>query len=262
MMRTGSRAFTLIELLVVIGIIAVLVAIGLTLAPALINSGRSQATQGVITALEGVQQSLAAETDFRPKDYKDYVARDGSGEFRLPIADGRLGTEGVGEEVQAIPSLARYLRFAKESVPDIERSWQQLDSSSLRVREIGNEQIDVTGDEVLDTWGNPIRFVHPSYDGGHGEWFDLEGDRTGRDELDLPGGAPGQILKLRRSFRPFNPTNTTEANPVGDADEGIVPGGTGGYFYSAGPDEDPGTRADNVYGSVLPEYPSETADQN
>lgn len=261
MKQTGTRAFTLIELLVVIGIIAVLIAIGLTVAPSLINSGRAQAAQSTLLALETVQQSLSADTDLRPKDYKDYIARDAGMEIPLPIADGRLGTEGVDRSDPAIPSLARFLRFAKESVPNVEQTWQQLDASFLRVSDIGSNEIDLVGDEVLDPWGNPFRFVHPSYDGGHGEWFDAEGRRQGRDEIDLPGGSSGQILKLRRSFRPYNPTTTTVANPIGDADEGIAPGGSGGYLYSAGPDGDPGTRADNVYGSVQPEFPDETDGQ-
>lgn len=259
--RSLARAFTLIELLVVIGIIAVLVAIGFTVATTVLNSGRSQATQSTIIALESAVGELSTSAGLRPKDYKAYEFVDGSQSVLLPIADGRLGTAGFSKSDRALPSLGRLLRVVKETVPGIESRWQQLDSSSLQVSDIGNDEASVSGDEVLDTWGNPIRFVHPSFDGGYGDWFDSEGDRERRDELDLPGGVTGQILTLRRSFRPFNPTNTTVPDPIGDADEGICPGGSSGYLYSAGPDGDPGTRADNVYASVIPEYPAETAGQ-
>ncbi len=265
-----ARAFTLIELLIVIGIIAVLVAIGLTLAPSVINSGRSQATQSTILALETLQSTLSAETDLRPKDFAAYTIVDRTGtEFVLPIADGRLSTQGVDRSERAIPSLGRFLLFARETVANIEETWTQLDSSSVRVTEdLGDEQIELGGDEILDAWGNPIRFVHPSYDGGHGNWYSLQGRVNPRDNLDLPNGTSGSSLMLRRSFRPYSPgggplVGTDAApDPIGDADEGIVPGGASGYLYSAGPDGDPGTRADNVYASVIPEYPAETRDED
>ncbi|MBY0311219.1 MAG: hypothetical protein K2W85_04055 [Phycisphaerales bacterium] len=55
-------------------------------------------------------------------------------------------------------------------------------------------------------------------------------------------------------MRPFNPS--TNAGDVGDSDEGLLDGGRG-YFYSVGPDFDPGSRADNVYIDPV-KYPAET----
>jgi hypothetical protein len=48
----------------------------------------------------------------------------------------------------------------------------------------------------------------------------------------------------------------------GQADEGLCPGNRP-YFYSAGPDGDPGTRGDNIYlETARPTYPPETSNYN
>ncbi|MEO1584818.1 MAG: prepilin-type N-terminal cleavage/methylation domain-containing protein [Planctomycetota bacterium] len=261
--RVGSevRAFTLVELLVVIGIISVLIAIGLTVAPAVLNSGRSQATLATLQRLGTVVPGLTNEAGLRPKDYKDLSLFDGGSEVLLPIVDGRLRGQGFSKLDKAQPSVGRLLRVARERVPGIESTWQQLDQSSLGVTDIGGIDIEVTGEEVLDQWGNPIRFVHPSYDGGFGDWYNFDGQRSNRETLSLPTAAGGTIQQLRRSFRPFDPTAAGSEELIGDADEGVCPSGLP-YFYSAGADGDPGTRADNVYGDTLPRFPAETDGQD
>ncbi|MEO1717344.1 MAG: prepilin-type N-terminal cleavage/methylation domain-containing protein [Planctomycetota bacterium] len=273
-MRQPARtAFTLIELLIVIGIIAVLIAIGLTVAPALINSGRAQATQSTLVAMESVVQELSTSADLRPKDYQVYVAVSGNESINLPIIDGRLDSAGFDRDAdRAEPSFARLLKVVEETVPGIESRWTQLDPSIVAARDITGEAVGgtigsfrVSGTEVLDNWGNPIRFVHPSFDGGGGNWYANDGPPPNSRPaiMNVPYGAAGGDEDFRRSFRPFDPTASSDAtNPIGDADEGIVPGGSSGYLYSAGPDGDPGTRGDNVYASVIPEYPSETRDED
>ncbi|MEO1535777.1 MAG: prepilin-type N-terminal cleavage/methylation domain-containing protein [Planctomycetota bacterium] len=271
--RTRRLGFTLIELLVVIGIIAVLVAIGLTVATTVVNSGRSQATQSTLLAMESVVQDLSVEADLRPKDYKFYNVVDGGQNVALPIIDARDIDASVDETSKAEPSFARLLKVVQETVPGAAARWQQLDPSLIQESQIGTTSsggvigsVRVAGTEVLDSWGNPIRFVHPSFDGGAGDWFTLDdGDQTARDPIEVDVDGDGSVdAEYRRSFRPFDPTGAVAdaPNPIGDADEGIAPGGSGGYLYSAGPDGDPGTRADNVYGSVLPEFPDETDGQD
>ncbi|MEM9662609.1 MAG: prepilin-type N-terminal cleavage/methylation domain-containing protein [Planctomycetota bacterium] len=272
MHQTTRNAFTLIELLIVIGIIAVLIAIGLTVAPSLVNSGRSQATQSTLVAMESVAQELSASADLRPKDYEFYEATGGNTTVRLPIIDARLDGSGFDEEDSAEPSFARLLKVVEETVPGISSRWTQLDPSIVQASDITGESVGgtigslrVSGTEVLDQWGNPIRFVHPRFDGGAGEWFANDGPPENSRPLitQVPYGAAGGEEDFRRSFRPFDPTAPTDGtDPSGDADEGIVPGGSSGYLYSAGADGDPGTRGDNVYASVIPEFPAETRDQD
>lgn len=285
MKQSATRAFTLIELLIVIGIIAVLAGIGLTVAPSLVNSGRAQATQSTMLALESVIQDLSVEADLRPKDYAHYKQVTSAGDplTWFPVIDARVDGADFDRSVPAVASLGRLLLIAEETVPGVQSRWAQLDASIVRAGNIGNRDAagnvieDLAGTEVLDQWGNPIRFVHPSFDGGAGDWFEVTGDpgmSNGRpDFFEVPTGvapdanmprvAPDNV-EYRRSYRPFDPTveDANQPNRIGDADEGIVPGGTGGYLYSAGPDGDPGTRADNVYASVLPEYPAETRDDD
>ncbi|MEL7484124.1 MAG: prepilin-type N-terminal cleavage/methylation domain-containing protein, partial [Planctomycetota bacterium] len=176
--RTRRLGFTLIELLVVIGIIAVLVAIGLTVATTVVNSGRSQATQSTLLAMESVVQDLSVEADLRPKDYKFYNVVDGGQNVALPIIDARDIDASVDETSKAEPSFARLLKVVQETVPGAATRWQQLDPSLIQESQIGTTSsggvigsVRVAGTEVLDSWGNPIRFVHPSFDGGAGDWF-------------------------------------------------------------------------------------------
>ena len=97
-----------------------------------------------------------------------------------------------------------------------------------------------------------IRFVHPTFDNGYGPYFDGTNTqaRTLRKISYNQGGNPAQPINMRRSYRPATGT-------IGDADEGICAGRVP-YFYSVGPDGDPGARADNVY-SNHPTFPLETA---
>ncbi len=122
---------------------------------------------------------------------------------------------------------------------------------------------------VLDAFGNPIRFVHPAYAGGYGDYFSLGPNPPNpprgmvtRPPLTvsyLNGGSPTPMPFLR-SYRPWNLDGVSQpvGNPVGDGDEGICQGGSP-YFYSCGNDGDPGTRKDNIY-TTTPQFPKETAD--
>lgn len=138
--------------------------------------------------------------------------------------------------------------------------------------------IDVQSFEVLDAWGRPIRFVHPGYggeeffDGGSWDYYDRTGKAMVRAEgIRRPfnhtvyvrwGDARGtpSALHFRRSYQPFTDAEAASKAPAsltGDADEGICPTRRP-YFYSVGPDGDPGRRADNIY-TTRPEFPEETA---
>lgn len=109
----------------------------------------------------------------------------------------------------------------------------------------------------LDAFGNPIRFVHPRFASGYGAFY-IGGSRTDRLDSDdvVPVATPMPTpMRFSRSFRPFMLGGPgVGGNAVGDADEGI---GGRGYFYSSGPDGDPGTRDDNIY-TQEPTFPPET----
>ena len=261
-MRSGAnqvrRAFTLIELLVVIGIIAVLAGIGLSVGLGVINSSRSNTTKNTIQVLE----TYLAELDAAGKESKSYKAfkTEVSGQtYEFPVVDGRDRSQGVDATIRPISSLMRFIAAGESFLGDSSAKWSGLDSSVVRDGTIGMAGTEeIRGVELTDQWGNPIRVVHPAYDGGHGDYWNATTSMlaTNRDDLRLSyqSGSSPTILQVRRSYRPFNPG--TNPNGVGDADEGIC-SGERVYFYSAGPDGDPGTREDNVY-TVRPKFPAET----
>ncbi len=262
----GGRAFTLIELLVVIGIIAVLMGIGLSVGFGVINSGRGNATKSTLQMLETYLADLDA-TGEDAKSYRAYKTEVMGQEYEFPVLDGRASSQGVGRDVRPIASLMRFIAAGDTYLGDSSERWGGLDSSLVRDNEIGTAGGEVLrGVELLDAWDNPIRVVHPAYDGGFGRYWDpteggdgsMDTDRETLRTTYQSGGSP-TILQVRRSYRPFNPTAPGSADSIGDADEGICPNERV-YFYSAGPDGDPGTRADNIYGSVEPRFPAETAD--
>ena len=258
----GRRAFTLIELLVVIGIIAVLMGIGLSVGFGVINSGRGNATKNTIQVLETYLSELdAAGKD--PKSYKAFKTEIAGQEYEFPVVDGRESSAGYSATDRALPSLMRFIAAGDTYLGDSSDRWGVLDSSLVRDNEIATIGSDVIrGVELLDSWDNPIRVVHPAYDGGFGDFWNQDaGSMTTRNTLDVSYKDSGanQTLRLRRSYRPFNQTSAGEGS-IGDADEGICPGGRV-YFYSAGADGDPGTREDNIYGSgPSPTFPAETAE--
>ncbi len=139
------------------------------------------------------------------------------------------------------------------------------------------KQATVQSFEVLDAWGRPIRFVHPGYggqefyDGPSGSYY----ERVGKALVNADGqkrplshdvyvrwgqtGSTPKKLAFRRSYQPFTEPKASDpyaAFMTGDADEGLCPTRRP-YFYSAGPDGDPGKRLDNVY-STRPDFPEET----
>jgi len=257
------RAFTLIELLVVIGIIAILASIGIAVGLGVIQGSRSSATKNTIQVLETVLADLDAG-GYEPREYRTFTTP-GTGpgtEYELPVIDARLDSQGYDAQAdKPIASLGRFLGVAQQLVGDLDERWGGLDIEIIRQGIIGGAGDPVRGIELIDQWGNPIRAVHPAFDGGFGEYWNASSSNMSTSRALYQGkfknGRGEQTFKFRRSYRPFNPSNGN-GNESGDADEGICPQDRL-YFYSAGPDGDPGTRADNVYGSIRPQWPTETA---
>ena len=126
---------------------------------------------------------------------------------------------------------------------------------------------------VLDAWGQPIRFVHPTFQGGAGTYWDPKPAGGGspkfvaRPRILVGSPQAGQApMNFDRSYRGYDALGNLATGAqlrslhiTGDADEGRHPADRP-YFYSAGPDGNPGARALNVYvDGARPQFPAETA---
>lgn len=271
--RTG---FTLIELLVVIVIIGILAGIALVIGSSVTQGSKSRITEDVIRVLDGTLTEYTAEKGKIPSVFTDDRGRE------WPLVDARP-VSNTDYTSAATPSLAMYFLALRE-VPGVEQLASGIDSRFVRRGGPDGKAADlkmpgVTGNDpeltkrgatnatkirdslwVLDGFGNPIRFVHPKYHGGHGDFFNSTGGAgtPTRPALSVVLGLPSSptTVQYRRSARPYNPTGTLVKGTVGDGDEGLCVGGRP-YFYSAGADGDPGTNADNVY-TTRPTFPVES----
>ena len=293
-------------MLVVIAVIVVLVGIALALGAKVTQSARSQASRDVILNLEtSLAQFTTENEDQLPPASLEIENESGTQLALFPIADAREpGGSNFGVESDpAFRSGASVLAAMDRIVPGIIDSVASLDSDNVSTFEVrpgftlSDGSMAATLVEPLDAFGEPIRFVHPNFAGGYGDFWDSSlatpALDTGRPTLDVRlgtyasgvgltvMGADGRTpaspdissiasgsgnvqrveLELRRSWKPFDPNDANARDDwVGDADEGRAQGGAGAYFYSGGADRDPGTRFDNVYTTQKPEYPLETKD--
>ncbi len=212
--------------------------------------------------------------------------------YLFPIVDGRFEgrtfTSGPGggsprfdkdlDPVQ--PSAALLLLAMRADSPIVERDLKAVDERFLELRNVyayGWRVNATTGDPsgalvlrrlripvLVDAFGNLIRYVHPGFQGGSGDYWNnatpsMGNHRASMDVVYQPVGGPALTARFTRSYRPFL-ADTAPPDAVGDADEGLAIGGHG-YFYSPGKDEDPGTRLDNVY-TKQPPFPAETVKLN
>lgn len=263
------RGFTLIELLIVVGIIGVLVAITLVVGGQVLAGGKSRTTQDILRQLSTATDLWAQQADSKIPSKYTFSTGPGAGErWEYALADVReQAPPPDGAIAPAIDSGARAMALLR-SRPDVAAALSTLPSKfvvavDLRARDAGgtvagNEPSEaVNSVQVLDAWGRPIRFVHPAWDGGWGEYWNGS-TVTARDNpyAALPAGQrPSEIrggtevarTTWRRSYKPFSPQapGVTDAW-VGDADEGRCESGAP-YWYSVGEDGDPGERGDNVY---------------
>lgn len=284
--RRGTMGgFTLIELLVVIAIIAIIASISLLVANRVTEGGRTDQTRNIIRTMDQVLAAYSADQGGGkfPSKYVDETAQ----KNEYPIVDARLDSASVDRTALPEPTVQLFLLASGESaslmsmVNGIDGTFRDADGKRGRIVEsqnvvsyafgaAGTTVVRADGNTpakaplVRDPWGNAIRYVHPRYSGGHGDFnTQSAGSWTSQARAKLmvtvKRGGADTSLEFRRSYRPFNPTTAT-GTPVGDADEGVAAGARP-YFYSAGPDGDPGTRDDNVY-TDPPAFPSETKSAN
>lgn len=269
--RRQHRGFTLIELMVVIGVIAVLVALTLVVGGTVVDGGKRRVTEDNIRILDTSLSAFMAATDGVPKPL---VTDPTDPNVLWPLMDGRDMTNTVAGNTppgnQMLNSVGLYILQA-QGVPQAKAAIDGINAKYL-------SRMDIDGDggsggpqreliTVLDGWGRPIRFVHPTFDGS---LSDAQGTASpsvsaARPLTDILGPAPtGKsygIADVRRNSVTTAAPPLALAQQYGDADGGTCTG-TRPYFYSAGPDGQVGVRregfnmtskieedfnADNVY---------------
>lgn len=256
--RTVEAGFTLIEIMVVVAIIGILASIGLVVGRRVTESSRASLTRDLLRTMDQGLSAYGADRDGNAPS----VYRDANGN-EAPVLDGRIGGDAAPttESPPVENSLGLLLLATKQDaglVGTIQRMDAKFVSNSTFPSQAPNF-VQVKVPLVKDAWGNQIRFVHPKFHGGFGVWNTPAGAAgPARPILQATvkqAGGGSTMIELRRSFRPYTGSG---AGDVGDADEGLCTGGRP-YFYSPGPDKDPGTRSDNVYMDAPPQFPTETA---
>lgn len=278
------RGFTLIELLVVIVIIGVLISVTLAIAGGVISGGRANLTRETLRqvdlAIDGLLSQSRGPLPFlietpNPNPASNQTAL-------LPLLDGVSLDDPAGPvQINSIGLFAQHLENAGlasllAGVPESQVT--TLDGDRLRI----NTALPVTAPgrqpelrTIRDGWGNPIRFVHPKFQGiitaGQVSGDDLT-DQANFVPLftDMPSDTSNELLQFGdfpAAFRdPTMPTrlDTTTTPPrlpivnvrrntTTDSDGGFTVGGRP-YVYSAGPSNNPADREDNVY-TIEPRFP-------
>lgn len=276
-------AFTLIELLVVIAIIGILAALVLGVGQAVVSSAKKQATQDTLAILDSALSAYMDETDGLPPAFVELPPIAPATEPDIwPMADARnmdyntpANVPGVRQGAQMINSTGLFFEEAQK-VPRVKAILDKLPSQYVVRRDVDTipdpnpaaSQRSLT--TINDAWGNPIRFVHPAFDGV------LQGANF---------GAPKDMTTMRLSATMVNSPNlkTTQVRRNNRTDIAVpvlaenLPDSDGGrctgnrpYFYSSGEDAKVGWlvnatgivivadfNADNIYSQkpVLPTKP-------
>lgn len=206
--------FTLVELLVVIGIIGILIAASLVVGTRVVGGGKERATHDTLKILDTALQNYIQEKGEVPPPT---VNEPGLTATRvMVIADVKIGPNTWVDTTALFMLQAQAVRTAKEAVDRI---------PSQFVRRSGPQQEYTT---VLDAWKNPIRYVHPAFDGRI--------QTSVRVDTLLGPVPPGRTI--------YDPPIVQRTDA--DSDIGLCQNNRP-YFYSAGPDGMPDTIEDNIY---------------
>ncbi|MCA9304267.1 MAG: type II secretion system protein [Phycisphaerales bacterium] len=274
------RAFTLIELLVVIGVIGLLAAISLGVGARMVATGKTRATEGVLQALD---QTLSVYIDSKGEIPPALVAvrnEDLPRSIGNLVGSGNAGYypafDGTTDSGEMLVNSVGYFLYAAQDVPSVQDVLAGIDPKFIRQytpsRQAGGSNGGVGPGAslaeqpqlltVFDAWGNPIRFVHPKFDGIIEKTRRTEGDDG--QSINIAAHQNGyfdqgflQSLRVNRAFIVSNVRRNKmtpeerRADPdlVADSDGGTCPGPRP-YFYSCGPDGDPSTTDDNVYTTI------------
>ena len=281
----SRRAFTLLELLVVIAIIALLVAITTMVGTAVINTGKKSATTGLIQSLD---EALAAYIDVKgdipsplvevpyaklPSSIQTNLSNNESAFY--PAVDGR-GRENLADDLNTVNSVALFIESAS-TVSEVQEIISSMNPKFV-MNFSADEEVQPFLLTVFDAWGNPIRYVHPKFDGIIERVRRTLGDAgepvnvvNPRKPFFVEGALPAnRVQRVRMKFvrrnrlipLDFGGDGPTQggANQQQLSDFDLLPDSDGGltignrpYFYSAGPDGDPSTTEDNIY-TTTPQF--------
>lgn len=251
--QIGRLGFTLMELLIVIVIIVLLIAISLAVGSKVLSTGKESLTTNVIRSLDSALATyIASAADKIPEPLVLHPDSPASTPFWQPVADARKGSS-----AEMINSVGWFIYQVKD-VSDVSRSITGLPAQV--VREYSPAAINASGDTqeaygqpmlptVFDGWGNPIRYVHPTFDGV----ITSGGGNANPEQLSklikIDSGERFAFNQLRRN------AVAAKNGEKADSDGGYCPGGRP-YFYSVGADDDPGTTNDNIY-TTRPQFSTE-----
>lgn len=255
-------AFTLLELLIVIAIITLLAAISLAIGAKVLSGGRESLTVNVIRTLDASLNGYITDGGDRvPDPIVEHPDSSGGSVTWQPIADARRGDSYDDEMVNS----SGWFIYQMKDVSTVSKTISGLSSKIVKQY---SPKLDATGAPlpdgqplmatVFDGFGNPLRYVHPTFDGILSTETSITStaDGVGLDVADLVTIGPGESFtfdKIRRNRATKTETDGTVR--VADSDGGICPNNRP-YFYSAGADGDPSTMDDNVY-HVEPQVPTE-----
>ena len=233
--RQNTRGFTLIELLVVVLIIGVLVAVGLSVGGRVVEGGKVTQTKDLLKTLENVLNSYEQTTDRLPPgsiiDPRQPEGAPTGTVLHMPLADAW-----DNDNDRIINSVGLFLAEARRA-EGVSSLLESIDAKNYRLFQytVGQPTTTPGASEpqlmtLLDAWGQPIRFVHPSFHGVR---------RTAEDVVDILGAAPSPASG-------YYPAEIRRDPALNDADGGMTTNGRP-YFYSVGPDGLAGKAEDNVY---------------
>jgi len=245
------RAFTLIELLIVIGILVLLMAISVVVGAKIVGSGKQRATEGILKALD---TSLSEYIHTQERNPPPIVTDPRDNQHVLPVADAMIPPLTGGND-RLLNSVGLFLLQTK-AVPEANSSVSGIDAKYLKTFDpdsqgmsAANSPIDTQPSllTVFDGWGQPIRYVHPAFQGAFPDYSGAnllsytapDGSRW----LDKRAGAPppGKSFNFTQGIR--RNASSTNAAIFPDADGGLVPNNRP-YFYSVGPDGHTGYSVD------------------
>ena len=280
-LSTRHTGFTLIELLVVVAIVGVLVAITTMVGSAVINTGKKQATLGVIQTLDEALAAYIDQIGDNPpalveiplaKLPQSIQGATGNESAFYPAVDGRA-REGTSGDLTEVNSVSLFIESAS-SVAQVQTTLTGINSKFIK-NYSADETIQPFLLTVFDAWDNPIRYVHPKFDGiiererralaSAGEPVNIVNPNKPYFVAGaLPLNATQRVrMKFIRRNRLVRADYGDQAPPPGgtipqgldefdflpDSDGGLTSGNRP-YFYSAGPDGNPSTIEDNIYSNT------------
>jgi len=250
----ARAAFTLLELLIVIAIITLLAAISLAIGAKVLSGGRQTLTENVVRVMDNALNSYITDGGDRvPDALVEHPASSGGVRWQ-PVADVRRGDRYDDEMVNS----SGWFIYQMKDVSSVTSAVSGLASKVVRQYSprVGadGEPLETYGQPLITTafdgFGNPIRYVHPTFDGVLMEDGRALGDDSNgggvelRDLVSIASGDQFAFDTIRRNMKTRKESSGTIK--VADSDGGLCPNNRP-YFYSAGADGDPSTTDDNVY---------------